>query len=167
MSIYKADELLFNALKAEGFKTVTFGTITEVDLSKQTIFPMCHLTLTDNTFTNNITTITYDIRILDVVDENSLDPRKMQNDFGLTSNIEDVFHDLAFKFNRAYQTFRHDTSNIVDVPDTISMIPGYAEMQNKLAGYQISLPITLPNEGLCEIKEPCKGLPYELPFKLC
>ena len=37
--IYKADELLINALKAEGFNTVTFGDISEADLNKQRIYP--------------------------------------------------------------------------------------------------------------------------------
>jgi|LGOV01.1.fsa_nt_gb hypothetical protein len=160
MSIYKADQLLVAALKAEGFQTVTFGTVSETDLKKQSIFPLCHVTLVSNSFTNSITTITYDITILDVVDVNSLDPREMQNDFGLTSNIEDVFHDLAFKFNRAYQTFRKDTASIIEVPDNVSLDAGYAEMQNKLAGYRLSLPITLANSGLCSIL----SLPYVLPF---
>lgn len=147
--IYRVNELLHDALKAEGFVTVTFGTESEKDLSKQNIFPYAHLTLTSRDISSSIDTITYEIAILDVVDEGNDDPRESLNQFGLTNNIEDVFHDLGYKFNRAYQTFRKDTMNIVDVPDTLSMTPGYAEVQNKLAGYLITLAITIPNTGTC------------------
>lgn len=147
--IYKADEVLFNALKAEGFNTVTFGTITEADLKKQTIYPLCHITLQDVVFTNAIQTITYNLTVLDLVDENANNPRTALNDFRLTSNIEDVFHDLAYRFNRAYQEFKRDTANIIDVPDTVTLSSGYAELQNKLAGYNVTFDIILPTEGLC------------------
>ena len=147
--IYKADELLINALKAEGFNTVTFGDISEADLNKQRIYPLCHITLLNTILSNSIETISYSLHILDLVDVNNLNPREVENAFGLTSNIEDVFHGLSHRFNRAYHTWRTDTTNTVEVSETVTLDAGFAELQNKLAGYTCTIDMTLPIAGKC------------------
>lgn len=147
--IYRANQLLRDALEAQGFKTITFGEASETDLDKQNIFPYASITLLPITQSRSIEVISYSITILDIVDENNSDPRTSLNKFGLTNNIEDVFHDLAYKWNKAYQNFVRDTVNIVEVPDELSLEPGYRKSQNKLAGYVITLPITIPISGKC------------------
>jgi hypothetical protein len=147
--LYKADDILHDAIKAEGFNTVTFGDVSAVDLQKQSIYPLCHVTITDVAQTSSIQTISYFITILDLIDENNLNKRTSENKFRLTSNIEDVFHDLAYRFNRAYQTLKKDTTNVLDTSESISLTAGYAEMQNKLAGYTTTLDITIENSGIC------------------
>ncbi len=147
--IYKADKILFDALKAEGFNTITFGDISEKDLKKQSIYPLCHITILNTTQTTSIETISYNVTILDLVDDNDLNSRDMTNDFRLTTNIEDVFHDLAYKFNRAYQSWRKDTTNVIEVSPSVTLDAGYAEVQNKLAGYTTTIDITIANLGVC------------------
>jgi hypothetical protein len=73
----------------------------------------------------------------------------MANDFRLTTNIEDVFHDLAYRFNRAYQSWRKDTANIIEVAASVTLDAGYAEVQNKLAGYTTTIDMTIANTGVC------------------
>ena len=147
--IYKADELLHDALRNEGFNTITFGDISAKDLKKQSIYPLCHITIVSTTHAPQIETVSYSVTILDLVDENENDTRASLNQFRLTSNIEDVFHDLAYRWNRAYQTWKKDTANIVEVPDSVTLDAGYAEVQNKLAGYTTTIDITIPNLGIC------------------
>ena len=147
--VYRIDELLTTALRNEGFKRVTFGDVNEQDLQKQSMMPFAHLTFTSVNQTTSIQTFTYQIVILDLVDDNSNDPRESKNQLSLTTNVEDVFHDLSFKFNRAWQTVKKGVSNLVQLPDNVILTPGYSEIQNDLAGYTISLEITIPNLGPC------------------
>jgi hypothetical protein len=147
--VYRIDKILTDALKGAGFKRVTFGDVSEKDLQKQTIFPFAHLTLLTNQQTRSIETFTYEIAILDIVDVNSNDPRESKNELSLTSNVEDVFHDLGFKWNKAWQTVVTTANNQIQLPESITLNAGYAEVQNKLAGYTINLSITIPNSGVC------------------
>lgn len=147
--VYRVDKILTDALKGEGFNTVTFGDNNEADIQKQNIYPYAHLTLTSNVQTTQIETFTYEITILDLVDSNSFDPRDSKNQLSLTTNVEDVFHDLSYKWNRAWQTVKKTANNQIQFPDSVTLNAGYAELQNKLAGYTITLEITIPNLGIC------------------
>lgn len=149
LGVYGINALLYDALTTEGFNKVTFGTNSEVDLSDQSIYPYAHLTLTSNKQTSQINTFTYGINILDLVDDNSNNPRESLNELSLISNVEDVFHDLSFKWNRAWQSIKKNVNDIVELPDEITLEPGYSVAQNRLAGYTISIEITIPNSGIC------------------
>ena len=66
---YNVTDKLKDALIAEPFvNTVTFGSIDDVDLNKQTIFPLSHITV-NNTIVGT-KTLTFNISILsmDIVD---------------------------------------------------------------------------------------------------
>ena len=147
--LYQTNELLHDKLKEVGFNTITFGDASEVDLNKQNIFPLCHISLVDRTLNSNNQVSQYQVILLDLVDENNLDPRESLNDFRLTHNVEDIFHDLSHKFNKAYQGFRKDLDNIVEVTDSVTLTAFYAKAQNKLAGYEATFEITIPTFGIC------------------
>lgn len=148
--IYRINELLYQALKAQGFKTITFGTVSEVDLNKQNIYPIAHLTFIDRTLTSSTDSFNYSLQLLDIIDVNSLDPRESKNDLRLTNNVEDIFHDLGYKFNRAWLSFKREAYNLADVEDSITLTAGYSEAQNYLAGYEATFNITIPNTGDCD-----------------
>lgn len=147
--IYRVDKVLTDALKGEGFKRVTFGSLSEKDLQKQSIYPLAHLTIVSDVQTRNVQTISYQIAILDIVDVNSDNPRDSKNDMSLTNNIEDIFHDLSFKWNKAWQKVAKNTINMVQLPDSITLNAGYAIGENHLAGYTIDIEVTIPNTGAC------------------
>lgn len=147
--LYKADDLLYNALINNGFNQVTFGDASEVDLNKQNIFPLCHISLVNRTLNSNNEVINYQLILLDIVDENNLDPRDSNNNFRRTDNVEDVFHDLGHRFNKAYQEFRRDITTIVEVSESVTLTAFYGKAQNKLAGYEVSFDITINTLGVC------------------
>ena len=147
--VYKANEVLYNAFIANGFNTVTFGDITQVDLNKQTIFPLCHISLTSSDHTPNTMVLNYEGVIVDAIDSNNLDPREMLNKFLLTSNIEDVLHDLNYNFAKAIKTLRNNLDDNITIPDTVSIDVRYDEGQNKLAGYYWTLSITMRGNNIC------------------
>ena len=49
--------------------TVTFGDLLEVDLSKQTIFPLAHINIQNVAFEEHIMNININIVVMDLVDE--------------------------------------------------------------------------------------------------
>lgn len=147
--VYKANEVLYDALTANGFNTVTFGDITQVDLNKQTIFPLCHISLTDVGLNTNNQVLSYEGVIVDAIDSNNLDPRDMKNKFLLTSNLEDVLHDLAYNFARAVKTIRRNMDDNIVLNNDVSISVRYDEGQNKLAGYYWTLSVTMRGNNIC------------------
>lgn len=147
--VYRVDKILTDALKGVGFKRVTFGQEGEIDLKKGAIFPIAHMTIVNSIHASSVITYNYEITILDLVDSNSNSSRDSLNELSLTTNIEDVFHDLGFMWNKAWQGVKRTVNNQVQLPDTITLNAGYAEVQNKLAGYTISLDITIPSTPIC------------------
>ena len=68
-SFYDLTTKIKDILQAdENTNTVTFGDITEVDLNKQTIFPLSHIMI--NNVTDNGQTLSYNISVMamDIVD---------------------------------------------------------------------------------------------------
>lgn len=149
LGVYGINKLLTDSLRSQGFNRVTFGNVSEKDLQDQSIFPLAHLSLLTNRQTSSVNYFNYEIHILDLVDVNANDPRESENQLSLTSNVEDVFHDLSFKFNRAWQSVQKNVNEIVELPTEITLTAGYSEAQNRLAGYQISIEIAIPNLGIC------------------
>jgi len=148
LGVYGINNLLHDALVDQGFRRVTFGTVSETDLQDQSIMPLAHLSLLSNRLTTQVSYFNYEIHILDLVDDNSNNPRESLNELSLISNVEDVFHDLSFKFNRAWQSIKKNADDIVELPEDVILTAGFAA-QNKLAGYTISIEITIPNSGIC------------------
>lgn len=147
--VYRANEIITERFKAVGFNSVTFGSITEKDIKKQTIMPLLHLVLTGVDHAKNSITVNYVGFMLDLIDDNNLDPREMKNEFRLANNVEDVFHDLNFKYRQALLSINKD----VDINATVaynSIDANIEDAQNKLCGYTInSFAITLEGNDLC------------------
>jgi len=49
--------------------TVTFGDLLEVDLSKQSIYPLAHITIQSMTFEEHIMNLALNVVVMDLVDE--------------------------------------------------------------------------------------------------
>ena len=68
-AFYDVTNQLKTALAAEPFvKTVTFGELSDVDLGKQTIFPLAHLIVNNATVGEKIITFNTSIICMDIVD---------------------------------------------------------------------------------------------------
>ena len=66
---YQITKTLKETLLADvNVNTVTTGDITDVDLSKQTIFPLAHIIVNKATFQTNVWTLSVSILCMDVVD---------------------------------------------------------------------------------------------------
>ena len=145
--IYKVNGLLFESFDPY-FNTITFGDPQNVNLQKQDILPLVHVMIINVENGEAGKTINYDITMLDVVDNNNLDPRESLNNYHLTENVEDILHDLDQRFTKAWYYFRLQLS---EVPEsvTLSVIPTLLETGNKLTGYDFSFSVTIPQNNMC------------------
>lgn len=145
--IYRADEILYDALKDVGFNSITFGSFNEVNLNKQNIFPLAHLVLVSSARTVTTQSVSYQVLVMDMVDSNDLDPRQSKNNFRLTTNFEDVWSDLDNRLGEMQQKFAR-RQDLVTLDDFTANALKDQE-QNVLSGWELSLTITIPAIGLC------------------
>jgi hypothetical protein len=123
---------------------VTIGTLTEIDLAKQTIFPLSHITL--NSVSHNENTLGFDLTIynLDIVNiskENETDVYGNDNLFYVLTNQLYVINRLI---SRLRQTTLHKDGWELEGNPTSEVIN--KEMENMLAGYETTFTIYVPND---------------------
>lgn len=156
MTYYQITQLMYDTLKDSrvDFRTITHGSLEDVDLARQTIFPLAHVT--PSTATLNPKTISFSINIaaLDIVDFNKDDLRDEPHPFRGTDNKMDVLNDLCIKLQIAADIIRRKLSdNNIDIDDTIQLTPFVDRFENLLAGWETSFTITIPNsaiqQGVC------------------
>lgn len=156
MTYYEITELLHNTLTDSrvDFSTITHGSIEDVDLARQTIFPLAHIT--PSTATLGDKTITYSINIaaLDIVDFNKDDLRSEDNPFYGTDNKMDVLSDLAVRLQIGADIIRRKLSDRnITIDTNITLTPFVDRFENLLAGWETTWSITIPssavNQGAC------------------
>lgn len=147
--LYYVTKLLQDEFKSKGFNTITFGDPSQVDLNKQNIYPLMHMTLQNRTIGEQAEVFTINIVWLDILYfSKDQDQRTVTDTMSQTDNTEDVLHDLGFRINQGWRSLkRNDTSN--ELPVDINIQAFYAKGQNRLAGYEAQLLITIVNPDLC------------------
>jgi hypothetical protein len=133
----------------ENTNTVTFGDITEVDLNKQTIFPLSHIMI--NNVTDNGQTLSYNISVMamDLVDT-SKDPT---NDiFVGNDNRQDVLNTQLSVLNKLHQKLRKGTPHQdgYHLEGAASLEAFYDRFENELAGWVSTFTVvTMNNIDIC------------------
>ena len=152
-SLYRMLDSISTEMKSTPFcKTVTLGTLDEIDLAKMTIFPMAHIVL--NSVTNNENSLTFNMTIynLDIVDI-SKDTDDDQKDnpksylYG-NDNMIYIYTNQLYVINRMLSRLRQ--SNYFEAGWQLEGNPESQfvdkEMENMLAGYMTSVSISVPND---------------------
>lgn len=143
-ALYRVFDMLKLELQSNPFcNSVTMGTLTEIDLAKQTIFPMAHLTL--ETVTHNDNSLTFQITLfnLDIVEINkdpSLGFYGNDNLMYISTNQLYVVNRLIVRLKES-SFFKYDLQ--LDGNPSSEFIN--KEMENMLAGYQTTFNLTVPN----------------------
>ena len=131
--------------------TVTQGDIFQIDLSKQTLFPLCHIIVNNATFLENV--IQYNISILsmDIVD---VSKDETTDKFRGNDNEQDILNTQISVLNRLYEKLRR--GNLFDDNYQVDGSPGLEifvdRFENKLAGWTMTMSINTPNEmTVCDV----------------
>jgi hypothetical protein len=144
-ALYQIIDKMKEELESNPFvNKVTVGRLTEIDLAKQTIFPLSHITF--NSVTHNTNTLSFDLTIfnLDIVDiskEGEIGVYGNDNLFYILTNQLYVINRLIARLRNS--TLYKDGWELEGSPlsDTIDK-----EMENMLAGYETNITIIVPND---------------------
>jgi hypothetical protein len=149
-SFYDLTTKIKDILQAdENTNTVNFGDITEVDLNKQTIFPLSHIMI--NNVTDNGQTLSYNISVMamDLVDT-SKDPTT--DVFVGNDNRQDVLNTQLSVLNRLHQKLRKGTPHQdgYHLEGAASLEAFYDRFENELAGWVSTFTVvTMNNIDIC------------------
>lgn len=130
--------------------TVTEGDIFEVDLNKQTIFPLVHLMTNSATFETNVVRYNLSLIAMDIVD---ISKSATTDIYRGNDNQQDVLNTQIAILNRVYDQMRHgnlyDLEFVVDGNPTLE--PFTERFENLLAGWTMTFDVLIPNEmTICE-----------------
>ena len=132
-------------LNDEDVNTVTFGDITDVDLYKQSIFPLSHLIV--NSVTSGENTLSFNISILsmDIVDQSK---EATVDRFVGNNNEQDVFNTQLAVLNKLIQRLRIGTlyRDLYQVVGDVSLEPFKDRFENELAGWTATFDVMIQND---------------------
>ena len=139
------DKLKDELLKDPFVNTVTYGNIFEVDLNKQTIFPLSHFIV--NNVVDRGQTLLFNISLLcmDLVDESKNDT---VDEFVGNDNEQDVLNTQLAVANRVGAMLKRGDlyREKYQLDGEISLEPFVDRFDNKLAGWTATFNVVIPNE---------------------
>lgn len=143
---YYAVSTLRDYLKNGGFiNTVTTGDIYEVDLAKQTIYPLVHIIVNNATPKENSLGFNISVLFMDIVD---LSKQDNVNVFDNNDNLLDVLNtQLAIASKMVTDLRRGDLySDLVQIDGDPLCEPFTDRFENKVAGWTVTFDLVVPND---------------------
>jgi len=142
---YDLTDKIKDTLQAEPFvNTVTYGSLDDIDLDKQTIFPLSHIIV--NNVAVGTKTLRFNISVLsmDIVDES----KKEADDFVGNDNEQDVLNtQLAIQSRLLALLQRGDLyTDKYQVEGEVTCEPFVDRFENKLAGWAATFDVLIPND---------------------
>jgi hypothetical protein len=146
---YDLIDKIYEELNSSEFvSTVTFGNIMDVDLSKQSIFPLSHINIQDAVFGEHTITFSIQVIAMDLVDESKED--KFDTDstpYQGLDNKHDVLNTQLAVINRLQSKLRrgdlNDDNYVLDTDATATMFED--RFENLMTGWALTLSISIPN----------------------
>lgn len=132
-------------LNDEDVNTVTFGDITEVDLYKQSIFPLSHLIVNSVTSAENTLSFNISILSMDIVDQSK---EATIDRFVGNNNEQDVFNTQLAVLNKLIQRLRIGTlyRDLYQVVGDVTLEPFKDRFENELAGWTATFDVMIEND---------------------
>ena len=123
--------------------TVTYGDITQIDLDKQTIYPLSHVML--NTVTSNEQVLRFNISIIAM---DLVDVTKEEDDGYERSNEQDVLNTQLAVLNKAIQKMRIGNlyRDKYQIEGDVSIEPFTDRFENQVAGVVGTFDIIIEND---------------------
>ena len=145
-SFYLITEAIKNQLKSDpSINTVSFGDITEIDLRKQTIFPLAHIML--NSVTNRDNVLVYNISVfaMDIVDSSK---NETTDWFVGNDNEQDVLNTCLNVLNKLAAVLRKGAlfKDKYQLDADVVFEPFVDRFDNALAGFVGTFDILVTND---------------------
>ena len=126
---------------------VTFGDIFDIDLNKQTIFPLSHITVNQASFEGQIVRMNITVIAMDLVDETKQDPRAQEEPFYGTNNEQDILNTQLAVINDFVAKLRKGTlyTDLYQLDGNPTCVPFTERFENLLTGWTATFDVLLPN----------------------
>ena len=126
---------------------VTTGDVYDVDLNKQTIFPLAHIMVNQATFDGQVVRMSMSLICMDLVDETKENPRSQAEPFYGTSNVQDILNTQLAVINDVVQELRRGTlyTDLYQLDGTPTCLPFTERFENLLAGWTATFDVLLAN----------------------
>ena len=132
-------------LRQDKVRTVTAGDITQIDLDKQTIFPLAHIIVNDVSFEPQIITYNISVLLMDIVHEDTTTNEPLIYN---TDNEEYILNSMLhignYVTDRLSKGALYDGNQFVE-RSTVTAEPFKDRFENELAGWAFTFDITLRN----------------------
>jgi|TARA_R110002126_G_scaffold58306_5_gene153961 hypothetical protein len=138
------DDLQEIAIAEPFINTVTQGDITDVDLNKSTIFPLCHLSVTNASIASNLVTLDVSVILMDIIDFSKDNP---SSDIRGNNNEMDTLNTQLNVASRLQATILRN-SNIRDtyqLEGPFSCEPFTERFEANLSGWSVTFSISMNN----------------------
>tara|TARA_R100000234_G_scaffold112787_1_gene86746 strand:+ start:283 stop:753 length:471 start_codon:yes stop_codon:yes gene_type:complete len=138
-----------NLLNDSNVNTVTTGDITDIDLNKQTIFPLAHIIVNNVTSQEQALSFNITIMAMDLINEDK-DP--VTDIFVGNDNEQDVLNTQLAVLNRIIALLRRGSlyTTKYQLDGNPSCEPFYERFENRLAGWAATMNILIQNDvGTC------------------
>jgi hypothetical protein len=114
---YDITKKLKDTLEAHSqVNVVTTGDLFDVDLNKQTIFPLSHIVVNQATFEGQVVRMSVSLVCMDLVDETKENPRDQAEPFYGINNEQDILNTQLAVINDIVQELRRGTLVLRPVP---------------------------------------------------
>jgi len=143
---YNVTDKIKDALAAEPFvNTVTYGSLDDVDLNKQTIFPLSHIIVNNCNVDETVLTFNISILAMDIVDESK---KETTDDFIGNDNEQDVLNTQLEVLNRVISLLQRGNiyKDKYQVTGAVGCEPFVDRFENKLAGWVATFDVVVENK---------------------
>ena len=143
---YNVTKKIKDALNAEPFvNTVSYGSLDDVDLDKQTIFPLSHIIVNNCNVASNTMTFNISILAMDIVDESK---DEVTDIFVGNDNEQDVLNTQLEVLNRVISLLQRGDlyTDLFQVDGAVGCEPFVDRFENKLAGWAATFDVLVKND---------------------
>lgn len=126
---------------------VTTGDIFDVDLNKQTIFPLSHIIINSANLEGQVIRFNISVLAIDIVDETKENPRDQNEPFYGTNNVQDILNTQLAVCNALIKELEKgdlhfDKYQLQGVPQCL---PFQDRFENLLAGWNCTFDVITAN----------------------
>ena len=143
---YTAIDKLKTHLDADALvNSVSEGDIFQVDLAKQTIFPLVHIMVNSCTFEVNVLRFNISLIAMDLVD---ISKNENTNVYLGNDNTQDALNSTLAILNRAYDIMLHGSLayDLFQIDGNPNCEPFTERFENLLSGWTMTFDVIVPNE---------------------
>lgn len=132
-------------LSSEFINTVTFGDITEIDLNKQTMYPLSHIMINDVTSQERILQYNMTIFLMDIV---NVSKEETADIFEGNDNEQDVLNTMLAVGNKLAGKLRRGTlyKDKYQIDGNATFEPFTDRFENRVAGWAMTFAVMISND---------------------